>query len=90
MTQQNELINLIIEVGVLSFLLMHLKEVSGPYHFKLLVVAYLLSFGSGLCTVLEDTFWYDFFNPFEHICDFLRAVVLLIWIVKLVNQKETQ
>lgn len=79
MFQENELIHLLISVGILIFVIIYWKELAGFYHIRLLIAAFLFLLASGIFTLMEGVFWYGFFNGLEHLCDLLRTVVILIW-----------
>jgi len=79
MFQTNEIINLIISIGVLLFIIIYWSELSGVAHLKILTVAFLFMLVSSIATVIEAVFMPTLFNFIEHFCDVLRTVVFLIW-----------
>jgi hypothetical protein len=79
MFQTNEIINLIISIGILLFIVIFWSELSGVYHLKVLTIAFLFMLASGIATVVETVFTPTLFNFIEHFCDVLRTAAFLIW-----------
>lgn len=86
MFQENEIVHGLVSFGVLIFIIIYWKELSGIQYFRILAVAFLFLLASAVFTLLEDlsASWYQPFNFLEHSCDLLRTLAVLLWAAMLV------
>ncbi len=79
MIQNNELILLILGLGVLIFfsvLRRRMQDIPKPGCF---FSAFAVLAAGWLLTVLEGLFWTDWLNLLEHVCYALSSILLTIW-----------
>ncbi len=88
MIQHNELITLLITVGILVFIAANrsrIKQFPSPATF---LVSFLLLFCGCVLTNLEEVFLEDILNHAEHFCYAASAVVLALWCRKVFTRPE--
>lgn len=88
MIQDDEIISLMLTVGVLTFIFINrsrLKQLlsSGIFIFGF----YFFLFGRVL-TILEGIFLGELLNLIEHVCYVISSVLLLIWCWKVFEKNE--
>lgn len=83
MTEQNEVITLILAFGVLTASIVNIRGILNAIRSRLLLAAFVVCFAAWLFTVLEGLFYHDVFNLLEHICYLSGAVLLAVWVYKL-------
>ena len=79
MFQENEVITLLITVGMGLFLWLNRKPLHHVYRWKLLFFAFLFFLGSAFFTVIEGVVWENGFNHLEHLSALGFAVLFLAW-----------
>lgn len=88
MTQPNEVVMLIIGLGVLIFILGNRSQLERiPFSRMLLLGFYSLIAGWAL-TVLEGFFWNELFNYLEHICYATASLLLAAWCWKVLGNRR--
>jgi hypothetical protein len=91
MVQENEIVMLLLGVGVLIFTVknhVHFKRLPAC---KILTTAFYVLFGGWVLTVIEGFFWNELLNLFEHICYCASSVLVAAWCWKVFGiKKETQ
>jgi hypothetical protein len=86
MIQPNEVVMLIIGLGVLIFILGNRSQLERiPFSRVLLLGFYSLLAGWAL-TVLESFFWNEFFNYLEHTCYATASLFLAAWCWKVLGK----
>jgi len=76
---QNEIITLLLGVGVWGLILLKLSAFRQIPRFRLLAVAYLLLTFAWMATNAEAVGWPGAFNLVEHVCYFASSVVIAFW-----------
>jgi hypothetical protein len=79
MVQENELILLILGIGVLAFFALgrvRIKELPG---WRMFLVAFAVLTIGWVLTVLEGFFWPYALNLLEHVCYALSSILLAVW-----------
>jgi len=88
MIHENEIIMLLLGVGVLIFILtsrLRLKQIPAS---NILTAAFYIAFASWVLTVLEGLFWEGFLNYLEHICYAVSSILLAVWCWKTFAAKK--
>ncbi len=88
MIQENELILLLLGVGVLIFLMTNASQLRRIPEFRLLVASYVTLFLGWAFTVLEGLLWSRLINFMEHLCYAVSSVVLALWIWKVCRSEK--
>jgi len=88
MIQENEIVMLLLGVGVLVFILtsrLRLKQLPAS---NILITAFHVAFAGWVMTVLEGFFWEEFLNYLEHICYAVSSILLAGWCWKAFAAKK--
>lgn len=85
--QGNEVVLLMLGVGVLIFIMGNRHKLKHLPASKILLTAFLVSFTGWSITVLETFLWEDFLNIVEHICYTGSAVLLAVWCWKVFHKQ---
>jgi hypothetical protein len=88
MIYENEVIMLLLGVGVLIFILtsrLRLKQLPAS---NILTAAFYIALASWVSTVLEGLFLEGFFNYVEHICCAVGSILLAVWCRKAFSAKK--
>lgn len=88
MIQENELVMLIIGIGVLVFIAGNYSRFKKLPESKILIAGFLSLFTGWVLTVLEGFFWEEFLNFMQHICYIGGSVLVSIWCWKIFIRKE--
>ena len=88
MVQENELIGLILGVGVLIFILANHSRLRSLPAAKILLASYYFLLLGWALTVLEGFFWGQVLNLVEHICYAVSALLLAVWVWQGRGRKE--
>ncbi|MBW2365308.1 MAG: hypothetical protein JRF25_09650 [Deltaproteobacteria bacterium] len=79
MIQENELILLILGMGVFAFFVLgrvRIKELPG---WRTFLLAFAVLMVGWVFTVLEGFFWPEVLNLLEHICYAVNSILLAVW-----------
>jgi hypothetical protein len=79
MLKENELVMLILGLGVIFLIFMNMDHVRKIRFWKTLVFSYFILIGGWLFTVLEGLFLENLLNLLEHACYLLSAIFMSIW-----------
>ena len=79
MVQENEIVMLLLGVGVLIFTINKRVLFKRLPAWKILTAAFYVLFWGWMLTVLEDFFWHELLNLFEHICYATSSVLMVVW-----------
>lgn len=91
MIQENEIVMLLIGVGVLIFIINNRVQFKRLPKWKIITTAFYVLFGGWVLTVIEGFFWNELFNLFEHICYAASSVLVAAWCWKVFGiEKETR
>ena len=82
--EENEVVMLLLGVGVLLFMLLRLPQLKQLPASKTLVIGFMLILVGWAATVLEglfeeSSFYYQIFNYLEHFCYAGSAVTIAFW-----------
>ena len=79
MFQENEVLTLVLAIGVLLFVLVYKRGLRFPQRPVLLLSAFIIACGGWFFTVVEGYCTTGFCNLAEHICYVVSSIVLVIW-----------
>ena len=79
MAHEDELIGLILAVGILVFILSKYQNFKKIHSYKIILYAFYFIFTGFLATVLEEFFFNKTFNYLEHLCYVTSAILITIW-----------
>jgi hypothetical protein len=89
MLTENEVVMLILGIGVLFLILKNLDHIKKIKSWKILVASYYAMLSGWVFTVVEGFFLGNIFNFAEHTCYMISALLLMIWCFK-ATQKHKQ
>ncbi|MBP1668772.1 MAG: hypothetical protein H6Q21_1138 [Bacteroidetes bacterium] len=79
MIQDNELIMLILGIGVLALTIIYKTEIKRIFGWKNLLSSYYLLLAASVFTVAEAFLWNFYLNLAEHLCYSASAVAFAVW-----------
>ena len=79
MVQQNEIIMLLLGVGVTIFILENRQKLRLVPASRVLISGFCMILAGWILTVLEGFFWRDFLNFLEHFCYAGSSLLMAIW-----------
>ncbi|HJZ39350.1 MAG TPA: hypothetical protein VJ203_03215 [Bacteroidales bacterium] len=82
MFEENEVVMLILGIGVLIFILLNLNRIKRIYAWKLLVPGYCFLLAGWFLTVLEGFFAGSLFNFLEHACYTCSSIIVAFWCLR--------
>ena len=80
MIQENEVVSLLLCIGVLYFILMNRSQLKRLPSSEIFVSGFFVYMLGRIITVLEGLFLGDILNALEHACYAVSSVLLLIWL----------
>jgi len=90
MVQENEIIGLLLGVGILIFILANRSRLVNLPAVRILLASYYILLAAWVLTVLEGFFWGQAINLVEHVCYALSAVLIAVWCWRLCSWKEVE
>ncbi len=90
MPQENEILTLLLGIGVLVFIWVNLSELKQFKASKFLMSGYLISFLAWILTNFEVLYWPQILNMMEHICYSFGSVLIAAWCWKVFLGKEAE
>ncbi|MCK4824454.1 hypothetical protein KA005_52370 [bacterium] len=88
MIQENEIIMLLLGIGVLIFVLGNRQRLQRVPASKILISGFCTALIGWIFTVLEGFFWKDFLNFIEHICYAGSSVLVAFWCFKVFGSRK--
>ena len=79
MVQENEIVMLILGLGVLVFVVANRTPLRRFQASGILMVGFYLLLAGWTLTVLEGFFWEGLLNYFEHTCYAIGSVLVALW-----------
>jgi hypothetical protein len=76
---ENEVVMLLIGVGVLIFILGSRQRLKRLPASKILITGFCMMLGSWVLTVLEGFFWKELLNYIEHTCYAIGSILVAVW-----------
>ncbi len=87
--QENEVVMLLMAIGVLIFILFNRRQIMRIEAAGLLVTAFCILLIGYVFTVLEGLFLSALFNFLEHVCYAVSSVLIALWAMKVFKPKES-
>lgn len=88
MIQENEIIILLLGIGVFVFILGNHKQLWRIPFSKILISGFCLTLAGWMFTVLEGFFWKEFLNFIEHVCYAGSSILVAFWCVRVFGIRE--
>ena len=88
MIQENEIVSVLLCMGVLYFILMNRSQIKRLPSSEIFVSGFFVYMFGRIVTVLEGLFFEDIFNMFEHAFYAISSVLLLIWLWNVFKKNE--
>jgi hypothetical protein len=88
--QQNEVILVVLGVGVLIFILGNRQRLQLLPRSKILIAGFYMLLASWFLTILEGFFWGELLNFIEHICYAGSAVLVAVWCREVFGKRGEQ
>ena len=88
MIQENEIITLLLGIGVMIFILVNKQKVKRIPVAKILIAGFYVLLAGWVLTILEGLFWKDFLNVLEHICYASSSILIAVWCWKIFAYKK--
>jgi len=79
---ENEVVMLLLGVGVLTFILGNRARLKHLAASKILIVGFYVLLAGWVLTVLEGFFWEGLLNYLEHLCTAVSSVLVAVWSCK--------
>jgi len=80
---EDEILMLVLGLGVLTFMFLNYSNLKRIALFKLLATAFCMFVAGWILTVLEGFFWENALNFLEHTCYAAGAIFMAIWFWKM-------
>ena len=90
MLNENEVIMLILGIGILSLISVYRSKIKRVFAYETILIAFYLLIASWICTILEDIFFYRIMNLLEHVFFAASAVVTLIWCWRVASRQKQE
>ena len=90
MLHENEVVMLLLGIGVFLFMLLNRVHIRRIYGWKILVYSYSFLLAGWLLTVLEGFFLESYLNFLEHMSYVLSAVTLVLWCFRILKNSRTE
>ncbi|HDP70378.1 MAG TPA: hypothetical protein ENN38_06185 [Actinobacteria bacterium] len=87
MIQENELITLLLWVGLLIFILTGRSRLKRLLSSEILIMGFCAFLAGRILTVLEGFFWGDLLNFLEHGFNAVGSVSLLVWCLRVFGKR---
>ena len=88
MIQGNEIIMLLIGIGVLVFIIENRRQMRRFLFSKILIIGFYLILAGWILTVLEGFFFRDYLNLLEHACYAGSSVFVSFWCLKVFGRRR--
>jgi uncharacterized membrane protein len=88
MIQGNEIIMLLLGIGVLIFILGNRPKLKRLPSSSILIAGFIVLFVGWVMTVLEGFYWKELLNLFEHICYAISSVLIAAWSWKVFERRK--
>jgi len=88
MVQENEIVMLLLGIGVLIFTLNNLSQLKLIPKWRILIWTFHIVLGGWLLTVLESFLWNELLNFLEHTCYAVSSVLMAVWCWKVFGAEK--
>ena len=83
MVHENEIIMLILGIGVLIFAITHQSQIKRIYGWRNFLAGFYVLLADWIFTITEGFMWGFYFNILEHVCYLGSAVIIAVWCFRL-------
>jgi dolichyl-phosphate-mannose--protein O-mannosyl transferase len=90
MLKENEVVMLILGIGVMFLIFVNLDQIKKIRSWKTLTAAYYVLLFGWVFTVLEGFFLDRFLNLLEHLSYFISAVIMIAWCWKATEKHKEE
>ncbi len=90
MIYTNEVVMLILGLGVFWFVIFNKQKIKRIFAWKLLLYAFYFLTAGWFFTVIEGFILLPFFNLLEHVSYSISAVILAVWCYKTAHPKSEE
>ena len=90
MFEENEVVMLILGIGVLAFVLLNLEKIKRIFAWKIMVSAYCFLLAGWVLTVLEGFVAGRLFNFLEHACYATSSVIIAVYCVNFIRNRPKE
>ena len=87
---ENEVLMLIIGIGVLIFIVFNIGHIKNIKSWKLLLSGYFILLSAWFFTVLEGYILEKFLNIIEHLCYVFSSLIFVIWSVNVIYKYKRE
>jgi hypothetical protein len=88
MTQENELVTILIGIGLFIFIIFNFSKLKTLPAIKILLAGLSVLLIGWILTILEGFFLEDLLNLLEHTCYALSSIIMAVWFWVAFKQKE--
>ena len=88
MVQENEIVMLLLGLGVLIFMLGNRQRIKSIPASNILTACFYTLVTGWVFTVIEGFIWPGFFNLLEHLCYAGSSVLMAVWCWKIFGRRE--
>lgn len=85
---ENEIVMLLIGMGVLVFILGNQARLKRLPASGILIVAFYIMLAGWVLTVLEGLFWEEILNFAEHLCTAVSSGIVAVWCCKVFGRRK--
>lgn len=89
MIQENEVVMLLMAIGVLIFILVNRRLIMRIEAARVLVAAFCVLLAAYVFTILEGFFLEKLLNLLEHLCYAASSVLIALWCMRVFKPKES-
>ncbi|MBW1705074.1 MAG: hypothetical protein JRJ86_07885 [Deltaproteobacteria bacterium] len=88
MAQENEIVMLLLGIGVLIFMLGNRQKIKLIPVSNVLIASFYTLIAGWVLTVIEGFIWQEFLNILEHFCYAGSSVLMAVWCLKIFRNEE--
>jgi hypothetical protein len=90
MIQENEIIMLLLGIGVLIFILGNRLQLQRLPVSKILIAGFHMLLAGWILTILEGFLWKDLLNFIEHTCYATSSILIAVWCWKVFESDKEE
>jgi hypothetical protein len=87
MVQENEIVMLLLGIGVLIFMLGNRQKIKLIPESNVLIASFYTLIAGWVFTVVEEFIWQESFNILEHFCYAGSSVLMAVWCLKVFRNR---
>lgn len=90
MIHENEVLVLLLGMGVLAFILSNCSRLKYIQASKVLIAGFYVLLVGWILTILEGFFWQEYTNIFEHMCYAASSILICTWCGKIFRKERNR